>query len=526
VIDTPGHESFQNLRNRGSSLCDISVLVVDINHGIEQQTEESIKLLRQRKTPFVVALNKIDRIYEWEVHDGAPIHETLPKQKEGVRSTFESMVKSTKTAFAERGLNAELYYENKDVRNTVSLVPTSARTGEGVPDLLVLIIQLTQRMMSQQLYLSPTLKCTVLEVKLVEGLGMTIDVIVSDGILREGQKIVLCGINGAIVTNIRALLTPPPLKEIRINAGKGNPYDHQKFVKAAMGVKVVANDLKDVVAGSQLFAVEDEDDLESLKEEVQADLKLMQRSVSKTGRGVYVQASTLGSLEALLSFLKDTKIPVSAVGIGPIHKRDVTRASVMLEHDKKYAVILAFDVKTEKTAQQLADKLGVQIFSADIIYHLEDMFKAYLARLEEERRRLLAGEAVWPVVLEILPEHIFNQKNPIVLGVKVLEGSLRINTPLCAIKPDGKILYLGKVSSIEENRIEKEVVTQGASVAIKIVPVEEIYCYGRHFDHLDTPLMSRITRNSLDRLKEFFGKELTKYDIRLLKKMKEIYDVE
>ena len=230
---------------------------------------------------------------------------------------------------------------------------------------------------------------------------MTCDVIVSDGILNEGDTLVLCGVHGPIVTNARALLTPPPLREIRVKAGKGHPYVHAKSIKAAMGVKIVAHDLQDVVAGSQLLVCRDDDDIDELKEEVQRDLKKLQSSVKTVDRGVFVQASTLGSLEALLSFLRDSKIPVSAVGIGPVHKRDVTRASVMLEHDKKYAAILAFDVKIEKDATRIAEKLGVRIFSAPIIHHLNDMFVAYLKEIEDEKRRLHAGEAVWPVVMEV-----------------------------------------------------------------------------------------------------------------------------
>lgn len=401
IIDTPGHESFTNLRSRGSSLCDIAVLVVDINHGIEQQTEESIKLLRKRKTPFVVALNKIDRIFEWKEKPNAPIRESLKDQKPNVVTQYDKMVEDTKTLFAERGMNSSLYYKNKDFRNVVSIVPTSAVTGEGIPDLVMLLVQLTQKMLKEQLFLSPQLKCTILEIKVVEGLGTTADVIVSDGILKEGDTIVLCGMHGPIVTTIRALLTPPPLKEIRVKAGKGNPYIHCKTIKAAMGVKIVAHDLHDAVAGSQLLVAGPDEDIDELKEEVQMDLKKLQKSVSTTARGVFVQSSTLGSLEALLSYLKENKIPVAAVGIGPIHKRDVTRASVMLEHDKTYACILAFDVKIEKDAQKFAEKLGVKIFSAEIIYHLSDMFLAHLKAIDDEKRRQFAGEAVWPVVLEV-----------------------------------------------------------------------------------------------------------------------------
>lgn len=228
-------------------------------------------------------------------------------------------------------MNAELCFKNKDVRKYVSLVPTSAITGEGIPDLLMLIVTLTQRMMSERLMYLSELECTVLEVKVIEGLGTTIDVILSNGILREGDRIVVCGMNGPIATTVRALLTPQPLREMRIKSN----YVHHKEVKAALGVKISAQDLDKTIAGSRLLVVGPDDDEEDLKEEVMSDLEALLGSVDTSGVGVSVQASTLGSLEALLSFLKDSNIPVCSINIGPVHKKDVIKASVMLEHAKE-----------------------------------------------------------------------------------------------------------------------------------------------------------------------------------------------
>ena len=198
VIDTPGHESFSNLRSRGSSLCNIAILVVDIMHGLEPQTLESMKLLRDRKTPFIVALNKIDRLYGWKKIDNNGFQDSLSLQSKSVVSEFEDRLTQTKLAFAAESFNAELFYNNKDMRRYVSLVPTSALTGEGIPDLLKLLVSLTQeRMTSSLMYLSE-IECTVLEVKVIEGLGTTIDVIISNGVLRENDRIVLCGTDGPL----------------------------------------------------------------------------------------------------------------------------------------------------------------------------------------------------------------------------------------------------------------------------------------------------------------------------------------
>jgi translation initiation factor 5B len=343
VVDTPGHESFTNLRSRGSSLCDIAILVVDIMHGLEPQTLESIQLLKSRKTPFIVALNKIDRCYSWEAIPDNGVRDSLSKQKDTVKMEFRDRVAQAKLAFAEQGLNSELYWENNDLGRTVSLVPTSAHTGEGIPDMLMLLVQLTQTRMSASLMFKTTVECTILEVKIEPGLGATIDCVLVNGTLNEGDTIVVCGMKGPIVTTIRALLTPPPMKEIRIKS----EYIHNKSIEAAIGVKVSAQHLDDAIAGTALYVLGPDDDEEELKEEVMKDYETIMKGLKTSGRGCYVQASSLGSLEALLEFLKsqDPPIPVGGVNIGPIHKKDVIRASIMLEHQKEYATILAFDVK-------------------------------------------------------------------------------------------------------------------------------------------------------------------------------------
>ena len=444
VIDTPGHESFSNLRSRGSSLCNIAILVVDIMHGLEPQTLESMRLLRDRKTPFIVALNKIDRLYGWKKIDNNGFQDSLAMQSKGVQSEFRDRLERTKVAFAEQGFNAELYYENKSMAKNVSLVPTSAHTGEGIPDMLKLLVTLTQERMTNKLMYLSEVECTVLEVKVIEGLGTTIDVILSNGILREGDRIVLCGLNGAISTNIRALLTPAPLKELRVKS----QYVHNQEVKASLGVKIAANDLDNAIAGSRLLVVGPEDDEEDLEEEVMSDIENLLSKVSKTGRGVSVQASTLGSLEALLEFLKVSKIPVANISIGPVFKRDVMQAGIMLEKSKEYAVMLCFDVKVDKDAQAYADEVGVKIFTADIIYHLFDDFTKHMAQLVEQKKEDSKLLAVFPCVLT--PIAVFNKKDPIVVGVDVTEGNLRLLTPIAAVKTNPvtnvkEVVTLGRV---------------------------------------------------------------------------------
>ena len=258
------------------------------------------------------------------------------------------------------------------------------------------------------------------------------------------------------------------------------------------------------MAGTQLLVQQPEDDLDDLKDEVVQDMKGVLGDVDRSGVGVYVQASTLGSLEALLAFLRDdrVRIPVSGINIGPVHKRDVMAASVMLERKhKEYAVILAFDVKVEQAAADLAGELGVKIFTADIIYHLFDQFTAYIDTVRDEAKKAAAESVNFPCVLKILPTCVFNKKDPIIVGVEVVSGIARIGTILCV--PTQGFIDLGKIASLEHNHKPVEKAVKGQTVAMKIQPqmaIESSRAYGRHFDHNDN-LVSRVTRRSIDLLK-------------------------
>ncbi|PHH51244.1 Eukaryotic translation initiation factor 5B [Ceratocystis fimbriata CBS 114723] len=523
IIDTPGHESFSNLRSRGSSLCNIAILVVDIMHGLEQQTLESMRMLRDRKTPFIVALNKIDRLYGWNKIDNNGFRDSLSQQNSSVQKEFQNRLDQTKLAFAEQGFNAELFYENRNMSKNVSLVPTSAHTGEGVPDMLKLLLQLTQdRMVDSLMYLSEV-QATVLEVKAIEGFGMTIDVILSNGVIHEGDRIVLCGTEGAIVTNIRALLTPAPMRELRV---KGS-YVHNKEIKAAMGVKISAPGLEGAIAGSRLLVVGPDDDEDDLIDEVESDLATLFSRVETTGRGVSVQASTLGSLEALLDFLKDCKIPVATVGIGPVYKRDIMQTGVMLEKSPDHAVMLCFDVKVDKEAQQYAEENCIKIFQADIIYHLFDSFTAHQAEMLEKKKEESKMLAVFPCVLNTVA--VFNKTTPIVIGVDVAEGQLKINTPLAAVRTGSngqkEIVGIGRVTSIERDHKQIPVCKKGQpSVAVKIEMGNHQPTYGRHLEESDK-LYSLISRASIDCLKDFYRAEVTNEEWLLIKKLKPLFDI-
>lgn len=502
MIDTPGHEAFQNLRSRGSSLCDIAVLVVDLMHGLEPQTIESLNILRRRNTPFIVALNKVDRCYDWKTMPDSPIQLALAAQQDNVKFEFKDRCDRAILQLMEQGLNAKLYWENDSPEDTVSIVPTSAVSGEGVPDLIRLLLVESQERMTERLMFSDALQCTVLEVKAIEGLGHTIDVVLVNGALNEGDTIVVSTMDGPVVTSIRALLTPPPNREMRIKS----EYVHHSRIQGAIGVKIVAPDIGRVVAGTSVLVVAGEDDVDDVKDAVQSDIAQLMKGLQTDQRGVTVHASTLGALEALLTFLRDEckpPIPVSQVNIGPIHKKDVLRASIMHEKNlPEFATILAFDTTIDAEARELAEESNVKVFFAEIIYHLFDQFSAYMRTFTEAKKAAASSVVVFPAVLKIFPNFVFNKKDPIVIGVEVLEGTLRMNTPLCVPQIN---LDVGRITRMEINHKEVTQAKKGTQVAIRIENESNpTITFGRQFDHTHA-LYSKISRASIDACKDFFA---------------------
>ncbi|KAJ4462971.1 putative Eukaryotic translation initiation factor 5B [Paratrimastix pyriformis] len=558
IIDTPGHESFTNLRSRGSSLCNMAILVVDLMHGIEAQTEESMRLLAMRHTPFVIALNKIDRIYGWKPSPWAPFSETYAKQTDEVKTLFRAKYQEVVTSFAEKGYNVCIHTENKDTNTFISMVPTSAITGEGIPDLLMYLIAMTQRTLRDDISLINELTATVLEVKVIQGLGTTVDVVLSNGILREGDTIVVCGLNGPITTQIRALLTPQPCRELRVKS----QYTQHREILAAMGVKISAQGLENAVAGSPLHVAYEPEEVEFLQELVSQDLESAMSNFERAEAGVCVQSSTIGSLEALLAYLKSAKVPVSGVSIGPIYKKDVVRASVMLERQQEYATILGFDVQVDPEAQRLADEMGVRIFTAAIIYHLTDMFSKYINDVREAKKARDRAEVVFPCQLSIVPSCIYNRihspahlgsafgvfcSDPIIIGVKVVAGILRAGTPLVVMTkeivsccPDdspstgrpplprvfAQDCDIGYVGSIEFNHRTVERASKDQEVAVKIVNRQGVppKMFGRHFDEHDI-LCSKMTRKAIDVLKTDFRDELQMDDWKLVSTLKSHFNI-
>jgi translation initiation factor IF-2 len=295
-----------------------------------------------------------------------------------------------------------------------------------------------------------------------------------------------------------------------------------------MGIKLCANGLEEAVAGTNLVVLKETDSEDKIKKDIMADFDNVVKGFACQSEGVYVMSSTLGSLEALMVFLKESQIPVAQVAIGEVRLIDVRKASIMLEKKhKEYAVILAFDVKVSPEAQQEADHLGIKIMTAEIIYHLFDQFKTYIDKIRTAQRAaaLSSNEAVFPCVIQIIPEFVFNKKGQLVFGVNIVDGSLRLGTPLCVADKNG--LEIGRVISIEKDHKTVEKANRGDSVAIKIDTENSpnpTTTFGRHFDHTNK-LYSVISRRTIDSLKEFFKDQMKKEDWLLVIELKRIFNI-
>uniref|UniRef100_A0A915MXZ5 Eukaryotic translation initiation factor 5B n=1 Tax=Meloidogyne javanica TaxID=6303 RepID=A0A915MXZ5_MELJA len=485
------------MRSRGSSLCDFAILVVDIMHGLEQQTIESLKLLIKRKTPFVVALNKVDRLYKYESNPRKDIWQHMNTQPSNTQLEFRERFNKLVGEFSEQGINIELANKNTNFDEYISVVPTSAFLGDGIGNLMAHIVDQCQNRYLEKLAFSEELDCIVMEVRSLPGLGTTIDVILINGTLRINDIIVLTGSDGPIVTPIRDLLMPQPLKEIRVKAD----YEHYKEINGAQGIKILAKNLEKVIAGLPLFVAHREDELEVLRMDAEDQLKNALMAIKKKPEGY------------------------SNVNIGPVHKRDVQKAAAMLEHNSEFACILAFDVPVDREVQLLADKEGVRIFQANIIYHLEESFLNYRKELALKRRKENEHLAIFPYKLRVLPQHIFNARNPIVCGVSVDAGQLKKGTPVTAKTKEGPV-FLGTISSIEKNHEQVEMAKAGDEVCIKIENTtgDAPKLYGRHFTHEDI-LISKITRESIDVCKTYFRDDLTKADWQLVIELKRMLEI-
>jgi translation initiation factor 5B len=450
VIDTPGHEIFANLRMRGGSAADIAILVVDVNKGFEAQTIESLEILRTRKVPFLIALNKIDMISGWRKGSVQFILEELKQQDQMVKELLDTKLYDVVGSLSRFGYNSEAFWRVRDFTKELAIVPVSAATGVGVPELLAVLVGLSQQYLAKRLEQHKVgARGIVLEINEEVGLGPSANVILLDGTLKHGDSIVIGKREGAITTRIKSILLPKPLDEMRDPRDKFRPVDQ---VISAAGLKITSPDLDGVLAGSPLYVVEKKGEEDALKQMVDSEVK---NAILKTdSNGVILRCDTIGSIEAITDLLKRANIPVRNADIGHITRRDIIEASAVREKDRYLGVVLGFNVKVLDDAYKESQERSTKIFNEKIIYNLVRNYTDWITYQREHEESILYNEIPPVCKFQFMRGYIF-RRNAGKLRQKVL-----------VISEDGT--KIGTVQQIQENGKPIEEATNGMQVAVSI----------------------------------------------------------
>ena len=512
-IDTPGHHSFSTLRARGGALADIAILVVDVNDGFQPQTLEAIDILKRTQTPFIVAANKVDTTPGWNPKPDTPIQTSMDEQSTNAIDRLNERLYEIIGELSDQGFSADMYWRVQNFQRNVGVVPVSAETGEGIPDLLAVLMGLSQRYMKDEMEIdvSGPGAGTVLEVKDERGFGTTLDVVLYDGTVRKGDTVVVGGVQDPIVTEVRALLQPRPLAEIRTE----KRFEQVEEVVAAAGVKIAAPDLDDAMAGAPVRIVRDRP-VEEVIADVEAEIAEIE--VETAEEGVVVKADTLGSLEAIADALEEAEIPIVRAEVGDVAPRDVAVASTA--NDPKHEVVLAFNVDVLADAEQRAREQDVRIFEQDVIYRLVDDYEEFVEGIERAQQEQVLDKIARPCRFRVLEDHVFRQSNPAVVGVEVLSGTLRRNSRV--VKWEGnEPTRVGQLKSIQDegenipelragNRAAVSI--DGPTVGRQIKEGDELWTElpEKHAKILEQELREDIPSDELEALSQYLEKHRKK----------------
>jgi translation initiation factor 5B len=461
MIDTPGHAVFSNLRLRGGSAADIAILVVDVLKGLENQTLESIDILKQRHVPFLIALNKIDMIAGWQKGSQGPLVQILKQQPPTWNDELEERLYNVVGGLSRLGFQSDAYYRVKDFRKQVSIVPVSARTHAGIREMLAMLIGLAQQFLKGRLE-APDLenkpaRGIILEMQEEVGIGETANVILTEGALRVGDSIGLVRRDGAFKSKVKALFMPKPLDEMRDPRDRFTSVD---TVYAAAGVKLVTPDLAGVVPGSSVAAFKSEAQFRELKAEMEKELSNI--VVKTDNMGVIVKAGSIGGLEALLRMLEERGIPIRQADIGDISKNDIVDAQVVGDHDPYLGAILGFDSKVLPEAREFVG--AVPVFVSGIIYEVIDNYANWAAAKRDSDEKAALSSLTRPCKLKVVPGTFFRHKDPAVFGVEVIAGRLRPKVKL--MSQEGT--ELGFLEQIQDQGKALPEAKQGERVAISV----------------------------------------------------------
>lgn len=497
IVDTPGHAAFMNLRKRGGAVADIAILVIDVTAGTMPITWESVRILRERKTPFIIAANKIDRISGWKSKKDADFLDTYNTQKPHVKEFLDEKILQIIGNFLEEGFKGiDRYDKIKDFTKKIAIVPTSAKTGEGISTLIMILMGLVQQYLIPNLQFSEgPAKGVVLEVKKEKGQGITMDVLIYNGVIHKGDEFIVGGLEKPIKSKVRALLRPKPMDEIRDPRQK---FDSEDLVSAAAGIKVLAPNIEDVVAGSPFRVIGSSSEEETVYHEIEEEVQSIRIQTDKAG--VVLKADTLGSLEALENHFTTNGVKISIADVGPIKKEDVMNANIVKILDPYSASVLGFNVPILPEAREQATLDNIRIFTNDVIYRLLEDYIEYAETRKAEDTAKGLSELILPAKLKMLPEYVFRNSNPAVFGVLVEAGTLYPKVPL--ITAEGK--KVRRVHQLQDKGKTLEKANKDAEVAISIRGIEIGKDIGK-----DETLYVSVPESHVRQLMSKFSDELT-----------------
>jgi translation initiation factor 5B len=510
IVDTPGHEIFMNLRRRGGAVSDIAILVTDFLKGLEAQTYESLSILRARKTPFLVAYNKVDRVEGWRPIENSPFTDSINKQENFVKKYVEERIYELIGELTKEGFSADRFDRVTDFTKNVAIVPTSARTGEGIPELLAMLAGLTQSYMMGRLQIEEgPAKGTILEVRDEPGLGTTIDVIIYNGILRKGDTIVVGGKSRAIVTRVRGLVQPKPFVETGESRDK---FIHVDEVSAASGVKIIAPELENAMAGSPLVVTDSDSDTDRAIADVMSEINRIK--INTNNKGVILKADTLGALEAIVKYLEDRKIPIRMADVSDVSKRDIMEAAAVKEDAPLSAVVLCFSVRVLPEAKEEAERLDIPIFKNDVVYRLAEEYEMWVKQRTEEEKKRTVDSLVLPAKIRLLPGYVFRRSHPVIVGVEVLAGKVKSKTMLMNQNGD----EIGEIAQMQDEGKTVSQASKGAQVAISI---RGNILVGRQINEGDI-LYANIPEQDIKIMRTRLEAELSPEDLQVLSEFIEI----
>jgi translation initiation factor 5B len=524
LVDTPGHDCFTNQRLSGIEISDLVIVVIDIFKGIEPQTIEILKLLKKNKTPFCVAANKVDRLYKWSpptpnAKNLRSLKISLTKQSEYVKKLLDEKLTELVIQFAESGLNALPYYKNTDPKTFISIIPVSSKTGEGIPDLVLLLDLLTKKFMKKKIEWTPNSNAHgfILEKMKDKLAGDFYTIVLTNGTLNHGDMILAQAENGEVIDcKIKQLMIPKEGVEIKDNYH----FDYIRQADQAKSYLIRLDTDATIMSASKFhcYTVDEKQNLiDEMVERYSKKQELVMNKEFKTP-GIQLCTPTLGTAEALYRLCTSHKIPISGITIGNLNKKILMKATVTREiirpetveekiYYNRYNCVIVFEKDVPAEMEKMAIQSKIKLIHHDIIYRLIEGYEAFCQE-SNEKLQTMHPNLLPRCELKVLSQFIFMKRNPILMGVKVVKNKLYPNMIIQACtetKPHKRQCILGKVVSVQKNNKTLQEAETGEEVCVKFVPLAnsgKIPEYNHDFNE-NSRLVSYYTKEELELFRKF-----------------------